>query len=268
MRVSKVYLSKGLDLLIWSVFLFLFCTSLINAGSFGSGYATERTQLANNIELLANVYNTYENLQENIEQLDRMDINLEDLPEYFRQQILDDLTELAELVAEGQAIAYSSAQIDSEYRRVHRDYEDFVEMERGDQGQRDHDTYEAMYQNWSESNHDSIRNALRAAGLQSRNFAREELAIRSIEDQIANGVGMRQLLKAGGAVSVIQVEHLMKLRQLVMAQMQSQTAFAANQINKTNQDLADYQRAVRNTSEYDAERPGGLRNDMSIYDER
>lgn len=222
------------------------------------GGALEITQLANFVELVDTARSSAENLRYTIDQYQIMYENFRNLPNQIRQQAEADLRELANIVQTGLSLAYSSAQIDEEYRRQHRDFDYYANLSRGSGGERDHQFFSDHYRDWSQANHDSIRGAIRAAGLQAQQFRREESAVRAIENQIQTAAGTKQLLQAGGSIAALQVEQLQKLRQLQMAQIQLQTAQSAGEVDKAAEDDADLQRALTPATNLNDNRSGGL----------
>lgn len=227
------------------------------AGAVAGG-ATEVTQILNNIQLIEAAIKEAENLAYTIRQYEIMYENIRNLPNHIKQQALADLKKLAQIVATGRAVAYSSGQVDEDYRREHRSFEYYEQMQRGDAGQRDHAAFSERYRDWSEVNHDSVRGALRAAGLQAQQFDREYSALRTIEAQMESAAGTKQLLQAGGSIAAMQVEQLQKLRQLQMAQIQLQSAQVGGSIDRQAEDDADLQRALRPLDGLNENRGGGL----------
>lgn len=229
------------------------------AGGGGlTGGATEITQILNNAELLDIAIREAENLAYTIRQYEIMYENMRNLPSHIKQQALADLQALASIVATGRGVAYSSGQIDEDYQREHRSFEYYEQMQRGETGQRDHAAFSERYRDWSEVNHDSVRGALRAAGLQAQQFDREDSALRTIEAQMENAAGTKQLLQAGGSIAAMQVEQLQKLRQLQMAQIQLQSAQVGGSIDRQAEDDSDLQRALRPLDGLNENRGGGL----------
>lgn len=202
--------------LLCMVASFLVFSPPADAGGGGlTGGATEVTQLLNNIELIEVALSEAENLAYTIRQYEIMHENFRALPQHVRQQALADLQRLANIVATGRAVAYSSGQMDEDYQREYRDFEYYASRE-----QDSPDDMAERYGAWSQANHDSVRGALRAAGLQAQQFDREDSALRTVEAQMESATGTRQLLQAGGSIAALQVEQLQKLRQLQMAQIQ------------------------------------------------
>lgn len=180
-----------------------------------------------------------ENLKNNIEKYKLMVEDHKALPSHIKQQALADLRELAGIVAAGRAVAYSSGQIDEDYQREYRDFDYYAQQQ-----QSNHDDMAERYRDWSQANHDTVRGALRAAGLQAQQFDREDSALRSIEAQMESAAGTKQLLQAGGSIAAMQVEQLQKLRQLQMAQMQLQASQVGGQVDRQTEDDSAWHRAV------------------------
>lgn len=225
--------------------------------------ATEPTQILNNIELVQVALSDAENLAYTIRQYEIMYENFKNLPNHIKQAALADLQRLANIVATGRAVAYSSGQLDEDYRREHRDF-DYYANNGWTDGERDNAFFSERYKDWAEVNHDSVRGALRAAGLQAQQFEREDSALRTVENQMASASGTKQLLQAGGSIAAMQVEQLQKLRQLQMAQIQLQSASAAGSIDRQAESDADLQRALQPNTGLDESRSGGLNMGGSI----
>lgn len=235
----------------------LFAPSPAFAGGGFAG-ALEPTQLLNNFQLVDSTLSEAENLAYTIRQYKIMYENAKNLPNHVKQQAMADLNRLAQIVSTGRAVSYSSGQIDEDYRSEHRDFDFYANQGHSSNGQRDYDFYSDRYQQWAETNHDSVRGALRAAGLQAQQFYDEDAALRTVENQMDSAAGTHQLLQAGGSIASMQVEQLQKLRQLVMSQMQLQTAQAGGEIDRQAESDADLQRALTPQTELDANRSGGL----------
>jgi type IV secretion system protein TrbJ len=212
--------------------------------------AIEPTALLSNFELVDIAIKDAQQLATTIKQYEIMAQNLEGLPDYIKQKALSDLQDLSKIVQQGNALAYSSGQLDNQYREQYRDFNFYVQQQ-GTSYQSDNE----RYQDWSSNSHNSIRGALRAANLQSSQFITETQTLRSIENQAATAKGEMQILQAGASISAQQVEQLQKLRQLIMAQMQMQSAYTSNQIDRQTQADANWERKKqKNTITFDPDK--------------
>ncbi len=220
--------------------VFLFQTPSAKAGGCPQ-CATEFTQILNNVQLAISAAQEAKNLATNIQQYQTMLKSVSRLPQQIQQQALGDLQKLASIVAQGRAVAYSSGTLAEDYERQHRDFSYYENL--GSKTSDNHEAYSTRYREWAESNHDSIRGALQAAGLQAQQFSTEASALKAIEQQIGSAVGQTQVLQAGASIAALQSEQLMKLRQLTMAQMQMQAADAGGRVEKQAEEDAIMQRA-------------------------
>ena len=89
------------------------------AGVLG-GFATEWTQLANNLQLINSYLRQGEQLTQEIRMVLDMARNTAQLPSQVFGPITSDIASLARIVQGGRAIAYSMANLDAEFRNRFR----------------------------------------------------------------------------------------------------------------------------------------------------
>lgn len=250
---------KQLKTIVLLSLLLLMSKDAISGGGIGLG-ATEPTQLMNNIQLIDVAIKEGQTLAYNISQYQIMLQNLQALPTYYRQQALNDLNALAGIVSTTRGLAYSSINIDAEYRDRFKNSVYYNGGANRDANNKIiHSDYQARYEDWSDANHDSIRSALNAAGLQAQQFSREDNSLQAIESQIQTGVGQKQLLQAGASISAMQVEQMQKLRALMMANMQMQGSYQGGLVDRQSENDADALRALTpNPTTLDDSRSGGI----------
>ena len=217
--------------------------------------ATERTQLLNLAELLDIAIKTKRTLNENIKQYEDMKLNTDWFSYYHKQRLLGDIQRLSKIVKIGRAVAYSSARIDQTYRQAHQ--ADYAEM-RGNKSARNYQVFADKYREWAQINHDSVKGALKAAGLQARQFYNDNELIKNIEHQIDNAEGRNRILKAAASLSGQEITQLGKLRQLLMSQIQIQAAQVGGQVDRQSEEDADFQRALRPRHGLNPDRGGGI----------
>jgi type IV secretion system protein TrbJ len=193
------------------------------AGSVaGFGGSTEVTQILNNVELINQSAQMYEQVQNTIKQVQYMEQQLKNLtaaPQMIWGQAQADLQQLAQLVAKGQALGYALSNIDQQFASKYPAYN----------GVALRNNFQGASKTWTQTSLDSLKAALSTAGLQSNQFATEQAAMDSIQNIAAGAPGQLQATQAGVMVAGQQVQQLQKLRQLFMAQMQAQNAFMAQQ---------------------------------------
>lgn len=187
-----------------------------NAGAF----ATEFTQLLNHAQLLMQYLRQAEQLAEAVKQTTDMIKNSKLLPGQIFGSISNDLNALASIVQGGQALAYSLANLDSLFKARFPGY--------GYAG----NGYFLRYRTWSQTSLDTTLGALRAAGLQGQQLQSEQSVLSALRSMAQSTTGRMEALQVMGQISEQQVQQLMKLRELMMADMSSKQSYQAAVIQK------------------------------------
>lgn len=216
------------------------------AGSVaGTGGSTEVTQIANNIQLVQQSLEMYNQTKQLAGQLQKQKAMLSDMTTQGRalsdqewSHTSSELLQLAMVARQGEALAYSSANMDGLYHQKYKGYGAYSEANNGSSA-----TYSDRYAEWSNTNRDSLVNAMKAANLQQSQFSDEAKAMQSIENMGRTAQGRMQAIQVGNQIAAQQVGQMQKLRGLVMAQMQMQSAyqtFEANQKDSANAKSRDF----------------------------
>lgn len=197
-----------------------------HAGSVaGFGGSTEITQIMNNTELLQQSAEMYQQTKQLINQVKMAEQQLRNLvasPEMVWGEAPNQLQQLAQLVAKGQALGYALNNIDQQFANKYP----------AANGNALRGNYQNAARTWNQTSRDSLKNALSVAGLQANQFADEQAAMSSIQNLASTAPGALQATQAGVMVAAQQVQQLQKLRQLFMTQMQAQNAVLAAQVDK------------------------------------
>jgi P-type conjugative transfer protein TrbJ len=117
------------------------------------------------------------------------------------------------------ALAYSLANLDGQFRARFPGY-----------GQTH--TYYTDYRTWSQTTLDTTLGALRAAGLQGQQLQSEQAVLNTLRGMAQSSDGRMQALQVANQISEQQVQQLMKLRQLMLADLSSKQAFQATVIQQ------------------------------------
>jgi P-type conjugative transfer protein TrbJ len=198
----------------------------VHAGAV-TGNATEWTQLLNNSELVGLVGQSAEQIQNQVQQItqladqiknqiriyDNMLQNTLQLPNHIWGQVERDLARLQSLVTQGQGIAFSMGNIDDVLKQR---FQSFGEFKSGLANGQD---FSSSYQDWSDTNRDTIASTLRAAGFTAEQFGSEEATMGQLRSMSQSAVGQMQALQVGHQIAAQQVAQSQKLRGLVSQQM-------------------------------------------------
>lgn len=197
-----------------------------NAGAF----ATEVTQLLNHAQLIMQYIRQGTQLTNELNMYANMVRNSQPLSAQTFGTITNDLTALATIVQGGQALAYSLGNLDQLFRQTYPGYG------------YNSGAYYLQYRNWSQTSLDTTLGTLRAAGLQGQQLQSEQAVLNSLKASLQTSGGQQQSLQALGDISEHQVEQLMKLRELMMADMSSKQAYQAAMIQQNAASAAAAQR--------------------------
>lgn len=171
--------------------------------------ATEPTQLLNNAQLI---------LQEahQVEMVANQLRSLQSLATMNWGSAAQDLNNLTQIVSTGTSIAYTSSNLANQFAQQ---YPGYVPNQ----------NYQSLYSQWNRNTLDSVSASLQTAGMQSNQFATERSSLNAIQALANNPTGQVQAIQAGTQISSMMVDQMQKLRQLNMAQMQSQNSYMAEQ---------------------------------------
>jgi len=202
-----------------------FSNAEASVGGFGG--ATEWTQILNNTELISLVGSSAEQVQNQITQITQLAEQIQNqlkiyenmlqntltLPNHIWGQVESDLMRLQSLVNQGQGIAFSMGNVDDVLRQRFQSFADFKS------GLANGQTFSSSYQDWSDTNRDTIASTLRAAGLTAEQFGSEEATMNQLRSMSESSVGQMQALQVGHEIAAQQVAQAQKLRGLVSQQV-------------------------------------------------
>ena len=183
----------------------------VEAGAF----ATEVTQLLNHAQLLMQYIRQGQQLANELNMYADMLKNSRTLSAHSFGAVMNDINALAAIVQGGRALAYSLGNLDQLFLQTYPGYGYTA------------GAYYLQYRNWSQTSLDTTLGTLRAAGLQGQQLQSEQAVLNSLRSSLEGTDGRLEALHALGDISEQQVEQLMKLRELMMADMSSKQAYQA-----------------------------------------
>lgn len=184
------------------------------------GYATEWTQLLNHVQLVDSYIRQGEELRQQIQMVLDMAKNTLELPSQVFGPIMDDINQLAGVVQGGRSLAYSMANLDAEFRSRFQGW-----------GYRERAWFRD-YKEWADTSLDTTLGTLKAAGMQGEQLRDEQAVLNELRSMARTSQGRMRALQVSNQIMEQQVQQLMKLRQLMLADLQSKQAFQAAQIQK------------------------------------
>jgi P-type conjugative transfer protein TrbJ len=175
-------------------------------------FATEYTQLLNYAELAGQLEKQVLMVENQLNQLADMAKHGITITNQLFGTVAADINNLNQIVKTGQSLSYTMSNLDGSFRLRFPGYSSST-------------NYGQSYQTWSQTSLDSTRGALNAAGLQNSQFNSDEALLKTLQSQSQSAVGRMQAIEVGNQIAENQSEQLMKLRQLMMADIQSKAAY-------------------------------------------
>jgi len=183
--------------------------------------ATEITQLANKLQLLLSYIRQGEQLAGELQMLEDMLKQSKVLPYQTFSGVMPAIAQLHSMVQTGQALAYSMANIDGQFRSTFPGYASFSPNQ-----------WYRNYQTWSNRSLDTTLGTLKAAGLQASQMTSEGEVLDQLRVMAESADGRLLALQVSNQIAHEQVDQLMKLRQLMLADLQSKQAYQALMIQQ------------------------------------
>src|SRR5213080_5125640 len=178
----------------------------------------------NEVEMIANQVRQIENMIQNTRNYGRGIFDTEALPRLVR---------LGQVIDQEQAIAYSMANIDGLFRQRYPAYRPVTDWSR-------------EYDTWTRTTLDTLRGTLSSVRLHAGDFATEQVRIQALQAMSDSAEGRMQALQLGNMMAGEQLQQLVKLRQLLMSQINAQNVYMATQTNREAQRAATQSEWVRN----------------------
>ncbi len=206
-------------------------TQMLNNGELISlvGQSTEQinnqiTQITQLAEQIQNQLNIYQNMLQNTAQL----------PNHIWGQVEGDLSQLQNIVKQGQGIAFSMGNADDLLKQRFKSYADLKT------GLPNADSFSSTYQTWSDTNRDTISSTLKAASLTAEQFDTEEDTMGQLRSMSQSADGQMKALQVGHQIAAQQVAQMQKLRGIVSQQTTMMGTWL--QSEQTDKDLAQARR--------------------------
>ena len=192
---------------------------------------TQNTKTA--LQMVESVLKETEIIRNQMTQIETMVQNTTRWAGLWDAEALPRLQRLGQIIDQEQALAYQMAGIDGEFRRRFPGYRPVTDWGR-------------EYELWTQTTMDTLRGTLNAARLHADNFATEQGRIQAFQAMSDSAVGRMQALQVGNMMAAEQLQQLVQLRQLILAQMNAQNVYMANQTNREAQQDATESQWIRN----------------------
>jgi type IV secretion system protein TrbJ len=183
-------------------------------------FATEFTQLLNHVELINQYIRQGLQYTSQLQQLQQQIIAGTRNPSQLFGNVQGDLQQLGNVVQGGMALAYTMQNLNGVYGQRFPGY--------APQGT----TFSAQYQTWGKTVLDTVLGTLRAAGLQGNQLQSEQSILQGLRGLSGSAIGQMEAAQVGVQIGEQQVEQLQKLRELMLADLQSKAAFQSAEVQR------------------------------------
>jgi P-type conjugative transfer protein TrbJ len=231
---------------------------LIVGASSAWGYGSvvlDPTNLIQNtisaLKAIESVINEVEMIANQVKQIENLVQNTVGYAGVWDQEALPRLLRLGQIIEQEQAIAYAMAGMDRVFKERYPGYKPVTD-------------WSAAYDQWTRTTLDTLRGSLAAARLHADDFANEQRRIQTLTALSDSAEGRMQAIQAGNMLAAEQVQQLAKLRQLMMAQINAQNVYMANQTNRDAQRAATQQEWIKNGNREAPVLPASTTSPVSI----
>jgi P-type conjugative transfer protein TrbJ len=203
------------------------------------------------LKAVESVINEVEMIANQVKQIENMVQNTRGYAGIWDREALPRLVRLGQIIEQEQALAYAMAGMDRVFKERYPGYKPVTD-------------WAAAYDRWTRTTLDTLRGSLAAVRLHADDFADEQRRIQTLTALSDSAEGRMQAIQAGNMLAAEQVQQLAKLRQLMMAQINAQNVYMANQTNRDAQRAATQQEWIKNGNREAPVLPAGATNPASI----
>ena len=224
----------------WRRVVAVLAISLVLTPSTAGAYAMivlDPTNLIQNtitaLKAVESVINEVQMIANQIKQIENLVQNTRTVGGVWDQEALPRLARLGQIIEQEQAIAYAMAGMDRIFRDRYPGYKPVTD-------------WSMTYDKWTPTTLDTLRGTMAAVRLQADDFSDEQRRIQTLTALSDSAEGRMQAIQAGNMLAAEQLQQLSKLRQLMMAQINSQNVYMATVTNRDAQRVATQQEWVKN----------------------
>src|SRR5438094_1832733 len=213
---------------------------ILIAASSAWGYAAivlDPTNLIQNtisaLKAIESVINEVQMIANQVKQIENLVQNTRAYSGVWDREAFPSLVRLGQIIEQEEAIAYAMAGMDRVFRDKYPGYRPITD-------------WAAAYDQWTRTTLDTLRGTLGAVRFHADDFADEQRRVQTLTALSDSAEGRMQAIQAGNMLAAEQIQQLAKLRQLMMAQINAQNVYMANQTNRDAQRVATQQEWIKN----------------------
>jgi len=188
-------------------------------------------QYAQQVETAAN---TAQQLETQIQQYQNMLLQGMSLPTSAFQQLTNNFSQIQSLYNQSSALAGNLSNFDSNFQSRFPGYSSYLNSIGTNPG-----TVQNYYQQWSQNGLDANKTAMAVAGDNVNQIPAEDQTLAGLVNQSQSAQGRLQAIQAGNQIAAQQVQQMQKLREMMNAQIQNESMYYAQNIQRHALDDAE-----------------------------
>ena len=194
------------------------------AADIGDRAASYTKQLQQYYTQLQQWQTQWQEWQRKIQGLRMMVQNIGQLPENMKNQFLNMAQQMKQSMEQGQAIAYTAANINQSFENSFKGYDRYLQQAQG--GNLD---FTSEYKNMYKTTKDTALNALKALGIQERDLQNDQAFMARLRTAMNTAQGTEAAITVANQLAYHQTQSIQKLQKTVMTQSNLQAEWIAHQ---------------------------------------
>jgi P-type conjugative transfer protein TrbJ len=172
--------------------------------------------------------NTAQQLETEIQQYENMLLQGLSLPESLFSPLISSIQKIQRLYNQSKALAGNLASFDSQFRAQFQGGYDTYLAKIG----QNPDYVQSFYKQWAQQGLDSSRTAMEVAGANVNAIPGEDQTLTTLVNQSQSAQGRLQAIQAGNQIAAQEVQQMQKLREMMNAQIQNESLYYAQKIQR------------------------------------
>jgi len=178
--------------------------------------------------------NTAKQLETEIQQYENMLLQGLSLPQSLFAPLISSIQQIQSLYNQSRALAGNLASFDSQFRAQFQGGYDTYLAKIG----QNPDYVQSFYKQWAQQGLDSSRTAMEVAGANVNAIPGEDQTLTTLVNQSQSAQGRLQAIQAGNQIAAQEVQQMQKLREMMNAQIQNESLYYAQAIQRQEIDDA------------------------------
>lgn len=190
---------------------------------FCTNCGTEWTQLMNKAMMVKQLANQAQQLKAEIGQYQDMITNSKTVPSQLWGKAMQDFQQLTNVMQRSRALAYSASNLDGQFANRYGSYNSYLSRKMGNTD------WQNKYAQWSREGTDNTLYAMKGLGVQAAQLQNDQALLQRLQSMASSAEGRMQAIQVGNMMAAQNVDQVMKLRQMMMMQLQMQANYLALQ---------------------------------------